>query len=111
MRRGSARLRRLERQLSFRAERGDPHRDSEQLLDWLYQFLRLGPRRVARHRSAIAVDQEFGEIPFDDRCSENAGLVVFEMAIERVGLAAIDLQPGKHRKSDPEILAAEAGDL
>ena len=46
-----------------------------ELPDRLFQLFRLGLRRIARHRLAVAVDQEFGEIPFDDLGAQNAGLV------------------------------------
>src|SRR5260221_173038 len=85
--------------------------NSEQLSYRCFQLFRQGTRRKARHRIAAAVDQEFSEIPLDHGRAQNAALPAFEMAEQGVRLAAIDLETGKHWKSDAEILAAEAGDL
>src|SRR5260221_76347 len=85
--------------------------NSEQLFYRCFQLFRQGPRRKARHRIAAAVDQEFCEIPLDH------GRAFFLM-IRRPPRSTLfpyttlfRSETGKHRKSDAEILAAEAGDL
>src|SRR5258708_38480845 len=84
---------------------------SEQLTNRRFQFLGPDFGRIARHRIAITVDQEFGEIPFDHPGAQKAALAAFEMVEQLVGARAIDLQLGEHGKGDAEILAAETGDL
>src|ERR1700733_11851110 len=65
---------------------------------------------MPRHHLAAAIDQEFGEIPFDRR-AEQPGFGVLQILIQRMGVAAIDVDLGKHRKADAVIDAAELLDL
>ena len=68
------------------------------LRDRRFQFFRLGLRRIARHRLAVAADQEFGEIPFDRFAAQQARLGVLEIFVKRMGVRAIDLDLGEHRE-------------
>src|ERR1700720_2408645 len=65
---------------------------------------------MPRHHLARAVDQEFGKIPFDGR-AEQAGLRLLQILIQRMGVAAIDVDLGKHRKGDGIVAGAELFDL
>src|SRR4051812_35410025 len=71
----------------------------EQLTDRLFQLLRFGLGRITRHRLAGAIDQEFREIPFDVLTAEQARLGLFEIFVKRMGMGAVDLDLGEHRKT------------
>src|SRR6266536_4269078 len=51
-----------------------------------------------------------GEIPFYRR-AEQAGLLVLQILIQRMSVAAIDVDLGKHRKGDGIVAGAELLDL
>src|SRR5450432_2409591 len=65
---------------------------------------------MPRHDFAGTIDQEFGEIPFD-RWAQQPGLLVLQILIQRMGVAAIDIDLGEHRKSDGIVAGAELLDL
>src|SRR5450631_1442747 len=83
---------------------------SQQRLDFLCQPFRVCRRRMPRHDFAGTIDQEFGEIPFD-RWAQQPGLLVLQILIQRMGVAAIDIDLGEHRKSDGIVAGAELLDL
>src|ERR1700753_1449714 len=83
----------------------------KQLHDRGFQLFRLGLGRIARHGTAVAVDQEFGEIPFDRFGAKDAGLFVAEIAEQGMGIWPLDLDFGEDRKRHAIILLAEGADL
>ena len=48
---------------------------------------------------AVFVNDEFGEVPFDEVCEETS-LLLFEKVPERMGAATIDVDLGEHVKGD-----------
>src|SRR3546814_7533431 len=62
-------------------------------------FRSLGRWRVPRHNLAVAVDQEFGEIPFD-RATEQSALFLLQMLEDRIGIVAVDVDLGHQGKAD-----------
>src|SRR5580693_6455387 len=83
---------------------------SQQRLDFLCESFRAGRRRVPRDHLARAIDQEFGEIPFDRR-AEQPGFLALEILIQRMRIATIDFNLGKHREADGIVAGAELLDL
>src|ERR1700691_2453147 len=65
---------------------------------------------MPRDYLARAIDQAFGEVPFDRR-AEQSGFFALEILIQRMRAAAIDFDLGKHRKADGIIGRAELSDL
>src|SRR5450631_1210940 len=65
---------------------------------------------MPRHHLAGVIDQEFGKIPFD-RGAEQPGLRILQIVEQRVRVATIDVDLGKHRKGDGIIAGAELLDL
>src|ERR1700738_1981093 len=65
---------------------------------------------MPRRHLARAIDHEFGEIPFDRR-AEQPGLLGLQILIERMSVAAVDVDFGKHRKGDGIVAGAELLDL
>ena len=65
---------------------------------------------MPRHHLARAINQEFGEIPFDRR-AQQSGFFVLEILIQRVRVVAIDVDLGEHRKGHGIVAGAEFLDL
>src|SRR5665213_2531024 len=65
---------------------------------------------MPRHHLACAIDHELGEIPFD-RGAQQAGLLALQVAIERMGALAIDVDLVEHWKADGIVAGAELADL
>src|SRR6202042_220092 len=74
------------------------------------QSFRLHRRRMPRNHFARPVDHEFGEIPFDRR-AEQSGLRLLQILIQRMSVAAVDIDLGEHRKGNAIIDGAELLDL
>src|SRR6516225_1450890 len=64
---------------------------------------------MPRHHLAGAIDQEFGEIPFDRR-SKQAGFLPLQIIVQRMRSRAVDVDFGKHRKAHVKIAGAELFD-
>src|SRR5580692_3068351 len=75
------------------------------------ETLRLVRRRVTLQRFAILTDQKFGEVPLDCLKSDETRSRLLQIAVQRVGIGAIDFDLGKHREADPIGQRAELLDL
>src|SRR6185437_3080721 len=76
----------------------------------LVDLLRLVRRRVTPHHVALAVDQEFGEIPLDRFRAQHARCSVLHELVQRVRVRAIDVNLGEQRKCHVVFRAAEVPD-
>ena len=65
---------------------------------------------MPRHHLARTIDQEFGEIPFDRR-AQQPGFLALQILIQRMRIAAVDVDLGEHRKGDGIVAGAELLDL
>src|SRR4051794_28423659 len=65
---------------------------------------------MPRDDLAGTVDQELGEIPFDRR-PEQPGLLILQIGVQRMSVAAIDVDLCKHRERDGIVAGAELFDL
>src|SRR5215467_985904 len=84
---------------------------SEKLFDVCRDRLRLDIGRVALHDLAFAIDEELGEVPFDRLQPEQPGLFLFQILVQWSGVAAIDLDLGKHGKAHAVVQFAERLDF
>src|SRR5690606_884333 len=73
--------------------------------------LGLVGRRVAADHAAVAGDEELCEVPLHRLESEQAGLLLLEPAVERMRIAAVDLDLGEHREADVVAQRAELADF
>src|SRR6185295_10218427 len=83
---------------------------SQQGLYLSCQTLRPHGRSVASRHPARPVNQELREIPFD-RGAEQAEFFVRQMTVQRMGLAAIDVDLGEHREGHGILRFAELRNL
>src|ERR1700689_2718927 len=65
---------------------------------------------MARDHFAPPIDQKFGEIPLDRR-AEQSGLLVFQILVQRMGVAAVDVDLVEHWKADGVVRGTELPDL
>src|SRR5258705_3307485 len=65
---------------------------------------------MARDHLARTIDQEFGEIPFDRR-AEQARFLTLQIVKQRMRIAAVNVDLGKHRKADGKVGRAKLLDL
>src|SRR4051794_32309362 len=65
---------------------------------------------MPRDDLAGTIDQEFGEIPFDRR-AEQPGPLTLQIGVQRMSVAAIDVDLRKDRKRDSIITGTELPDL
>jgi len=86
-------------------------RTTQRISDRRFQRVRLFRRRIARDNIAIAADQEFREIPFDSRCTKQSTFGARQIAVEGMGVCAVDVDLGEHGKAHAIILFAELTDL
>src|SRR5690348_9639883 len=77
----------------------------------LVDLLRLVRRRVTPHHVALAVDQEFGEIPLDRFRAQHARRGVLEVSIKRMRVRAIDVDLGKQRERHRVLRRTEVADF
>src|SRR5579862_75334 len=68
-------------------------------------------RREARDDAAVAIDEEFREVPLDRLGAEKSRLLVLEITIKRRGAVAIDVDLREHRKRHVVVRLAERRDL
>src|SRR6185312_13413298 len=79
--------------------------------DRRFQLFRLGLGRIARHRLALAVHQELGEIPLDRFGAQQARLFLLQILEEGVGFGAVDFDLVEQGKGDAIVAGAELRDL
>src|SRR3954470_19844192 len=84
---------------------------SKQFRNRLFQIFRLGLGRVTGDGFAVAVDQEFCEIPFDRFAAQKARLGVLQKSEQRMGIAAVDIDFREDREGHAVILFAKGADL
>lgn len=85
----------------------------EQAFDGAGEGVGLLCRSVSSNHFAAAIDEEFGEVPADCPCAEEAedsALLSFEEAVEGMGVWAIYVDFGKKGEGDAKILLAEGAD-
>src|SRR5580765_60868 len=83
----------------------------KKLLDIACDRRRLGVRRVALDHLSVAVDEEFGEVPFDRFGPQQSGLLLLEILVERRGGVAVHVDLREHRERHAVIDLAEGFDL
>src|SRR5690606_21884738 len=62
----------------------------QQVLNLFPELLRLRRRRMSRHGLAVAIDEEFSEIPLDP-AAEKPRFFLFQMLENRIGIVAVDV--------------------
>ena len=88
--------------------------DVEKFFDLLSDLFGLCGGAIARDNPAFAVNEKFGEVPFDASCAEDSqhsGLAALEELVERVGLGAVHIDFGENGKGHAIILLAECADF
>ena len=56
---------------------------------------------------AVAIDEEFGKIPFDRLGAEHAGSLFLQIVVQRMGIVAIDVDLVEHRETYTVVQLAE----
>jgi len=60
---------------------------------------------------SVPIDEELGEVPFDRFSAENAGLSLLQVLVQRMSVAAVDVDLGEHREADLVGQRAKLADL
>src|SRR5579875_144374 len=68
-------------------------------------------RTIAAHHPALAVDQEFGEVPLDRFRTQHAGCGVFQELVERMRVRAVHVDLREQRKRDVVLRRTEVADF
>jgi hypothetical protein len=83
----------------------------EQPLNLACKVNRLCGGSETANNVAPAVDQEFCEIPFDAPATQEAGLLILQEFVKRVGMGAVHVDFGENGEADSVVLFAEGADL
>ena len=92
------------------AEDAEENLSFQQFLNARFQFCGRGLRRVAFDYVALAIDEELGEVPAN-AAAEEAGLLVFEELVERVGGVAVDVDFAEDGEFDAIVQVTERFDV